>query len=129
MSFYDVAPSPREGRKYRGSRVESVLTNDCRKLSLSAGRHQGSVKNGHLRKCDIDGFLGREKAFGHLHGRIPACFEHKVSLFAGRSPAAIISALSMPAAISSPTRLNPRPGALDFGATPDTVSTPTSTTT
>jgi hypothetical protein len=89
---YFAAGSCERG-KYRGGRVERALTNDCGQLGLSAGRCQGTVKFGNPRKRKVDGLLGREEAFGHFHGGIPACFEHDISPFARRSPAAMNSVL------------------------------------
>lgn len=93
MRFNNLTTSPRKRSKYRCGGFERILADNRRQLCLGPGCRHGAVEFGSPSERNIDGFLGSEEAFGHLQGRIPACFEHKVSLFAERGPAAINSVL------------------------------------
>lgn len=89
----DIAPSPCEGRKYRGSRVESILADDRGQVGLSPSHRQSPIKLSDLCQRHVYGFLGSKEALRDLHGGIPAFFEHDFSLFAERGPAALNSVL------------------------------------
>ncbi len=88
-----VATGSCESGEHRSCGVKGILTDYRRQVSLTARRCEGAVKLGSTRKCDVDGLLSREKAFGNFHGGIPACFEHDISLFAERSPASLNSVM------------------------------------